>query len=167
MMTCRLYGREETTHFFLLWVPLMHTVIEGCSFDWSKLLSNSLTSWITKYQTQRASGKATSFFMSTYIMDAMCFRMPFPLMSWSWAPSNAEPLHVYHSKLWQDKAAEFIYEIFNWVMVPMHVTSFCNPPPRISDSIVGNLRSVANWYMEEEFSYINIFSTSKFSVGPP
>jgi hypothetical protein len=33
MMTCRLYGREDTTHFFLPWVPLIHTVTEGCSFD--------------------------------------------------------------------------------------------------------------------------------------
>jgi hypothetical protein len=38
MMTCRLYGREDTTHFFLQWVPLIHTVAEGCSFDWAKLL---------------------------------------------------------------------------------------------------------------------------------
>jgi hypothetical protein len=33
MMTYRLYGKEDTTHFFLPWVPLIHTVIEGCSFD--------------------------------------------------------------------------------------------------------------------------------------
>jgi hypothetical protein len=44
MMTCRLYGKEDTTHFFLPWVPLIHTVTEGFSFDWAKLLSNSLTS---------------------------------------------------------------------------------------------------------------------------
>jgi len=33
IMTCRLYGREDTTHFFLQWMPLMHIVVEGCSFD--------------------------------------------------------------------------------------------------------------------------------------
>jgi hypothetical protein len=26
MMMCRLYGKEDTTHFFLQWVPIMHTV---------------------------------------------------------------------------------------------------------------------------------------------
>jgi hypothetical protein len=46
MMTCRLYGREDTTHFFLPWVPLIQTVAEGCSFDWAKLLSDNLTSRI-------------------------------------------------------------------------------------------------------------------------
>jgi hypothetical protein len=80
MMVCRLYGREDTTHCFLPWVPLIYTVTENLSFDWAKLLSNSLTSGITKYQAQKASGKATSFFMSAYIMDAICFMTPFPLL---------------------------------------------------------------------------------------
>jgi hypothetical protein len=160
MMTCRLYGREDTTHFFLPWVPLIHTVAEGCSFDWAKLLSDSLTSRITEYRTQRESGKAASFFMSAYIMDVVCFMTPFPLMSWSWTPSDAKPIHVYHSKLWEDKAADFIYEIFNWVMVSMHVIIFGNPPPRISDSIAANLSSVADWYVEAEFSYIRVFGAS-------
>jgi hypothetical protein len=51
MMTCRLYGRKDTTHFFLPWVPLMHTVAKGCSLDWAKLLSDSMTSRITEYRT--------------------------------------------------------------------------------------------------------------------
>jgi hypothetical protein len=33
MMTCGLYGREDTSHFFLPWVPLMFRVAEGSSFD--------------------------------------------------------------------------------------------------------------------------------------
>ena len=33
MMACRLYGKEDTTHFFLPWVPLIHIVAEGFSFD--------------------------------------------------------------------------------------------------------------------------------------
>jgi hypothetical protein len=158
MMTCRLYGKEDTTHFFLPWVPLIHTVAEGCSFDWAKLLSDSLTSRITEYRMQKASGKAISFFMSAYIMDVVCFMKPFPLMSWSWTPSEAEPIHVYHSKLWEDKATEFIYKIFNWVMVPMHVYIFGNPPLRISDSIAINLSNVADWYVEAKFSYIRVFA---------
>jgi hypothetical protein len=49
MMACRLYGREDTTNFFLPWVPLIHTVSKGISFDWAKLLSDSLTSRIIEY----------------------------------------------------------------------------------------------------------------------
>jgi hypothetical protein len=160
MMACRLYGKEDTTHFFLPWVPLIYTVAEGFSFDWAKLMSDSLTSRITEYRAQKASGRTSSFFMSAYIMDAIFFMTPFPLMSWSWTPSDAEPIHVYHSKLWEDKAKDFIYEIFNWVMVPMHVAIFGHPPPRISDNITANLSNVADWYIEAEYSYIRVFSTS-------
>jgi hypothetical protein len=88
MMTCRLYGKEDTTHCFLPWVPMIHTVIEYCSFDWAKLLSDNLTSRITEYRMQKVNGKAASFFMSAYIMDVVCFTTPFPLMSWSWTPSE-------------------------------------------------------------------------------
>jgi hypothetical protein len=45
-------------------------------------------------------------------------------------------------------------------MVPMHVSIFSNPPPRISDSIVANLGSVVGWYVEAEFSYIRVFGSS-------
>jgi hypothetical protein len=81
-------------------------------------------------------------------------------MSWSWTPSEVEPIHVYHSKLWEDKASDFVYEIFNWVMVPLHVTIFGHPPPRISDSIAVNLSSIADWYVEAEFSYLRVFGAS-------
>jgi hypothetical protein len=105
------------------------------------------------------SKKATSFFMFAYIMDSICFMTPFPLMNWSWVPSNTKPIHVYHSKLWEDKAKEFIYEIFKWVMVPLHVAIFVQPPPMISNSVATNLSSMADWYLEVKFLYIKVFST--------
>jgi len=50
MMTCRLFGREDTSHFFIAWVPLMFWVAEGCSFNWAKILSDSLTNRVTEYR---------------------------------------------------------------------------------------------------------------------
>jgi hypothetical protein len=49
--------------------------------------------------------------MSDYIMDVVCFMTPFPLMGWSWTPDSADTIHEYHSKLWEDKAKDFFYEI--------------------------------------------------------
>jgi hypothetical protein len=45
-------------------------------------------------------------------------------------------------------------------MVSMDAIIFGNPPPRILDSITANLSSVAEWYIEEEFSYIRVFNAS-------
>jgi hypothetical protein len=160
MMTCRLYGREDTSHLFLQWVPLIFRVGEGFSFDWVKMLSDSLTSRVTEYREQKESGKISSFFMSAYIMDVVCFLTPFPLTSWSWTIVEDKPIHVYHAKLWENKTTNFVYEIFNWVMVPLHVTIFGHPPPRISDNIVMNLSSIADWYVEDKFSYLRVFGAS-------
>jgi hypothetical protein len=45
-------------------------------------------------------------------------------------------------------------------MVPLHVVIFGHLPPRISDSIITNLRSIADWYVEAEFSYLRVFGAS-------
>jgi hypothetical protein len=57
MMTCRLFRREDTSYFYIAWVPPMFWVIEGCSFNWAKILSDSLANWVTEYREKRASGR--------------------------------------------------------------------------------------------------------------
>ena len=52
-------------------------------------------------------------------------------------------------------------------MVPLHVTIFSHPPPRISDSVAVNLSSIADWYVEVEFSYLRVFSASVASNSLP
>jgi hypothetical protein len=167
MMMCRLYGRENTTHFLLLWVPIMQTAADVYSFDWAKILSNNLVREITEYQSLKAKGQPAPFFMSAYIMDVICFMTPFPLMGWNWTPNNAKPIHVYHSKLWEDKVKDFFYEICNWVVVPMHISIYGFPTPRISDKIVTNLGKIAYWYIEEHFSYIRVFGCLVPPHAPP
>jgi hypothetical protein len=73
MMLCRLFGKETSAHFLLSWVPIMHEVAEGFSFNWAKILSDSLAKEITEYQSLKAKGKPAPFYMSAYIMDAICF----------------------------------------------------------------------------------------------
>jgi hypothetical protein len=160
MMTCRLFGSEDTAHFYVQWVPLIFRVAEGCSFNWAKILSDNLFNKITEYQEKKAAGKPSGFYMSAYIMDAICARTPFPLMKWAWSPSEDKAVHIYHDKLWENNANNFIYEIFNWVMVPLHVTIFGLLPPRIPDGMAANLSHITDWYVEEEFSYLRVFGAT-------
>jgi hypothetical protein len=105
-------------------------------------------------------GKLAPFNMSAYIMDVICFMTPFPLMGWSLTLTNAEPIGFYHSKSWEDKEKDFIYKICNYVVVSMDISIYGCPPPRISDKIVTNLGKIADWYIEEHFSYIRVFRCS-------
>jgi hypothetical protein len=47
-----------------------------------------------------------------------------------------------------------------YVVVSMHISIYGLPPPRISDKIVTNLGKIADWYIEEHFSYIRVFGCS-------
>jgi hypothetical protein len=49
MMMCRLYRKENTTHLFLPWVSIIHSVEKGYSFDWAKILSDNLVQEIARY----------------------------------------------------------------------------------------------------------------------
>jgi hypothetical protein len=85
---------------------------------------------------------------------------PFPLMNWSWNPACDEPIHVYDSKLWEENVKYFFYEICHYVVKPVHQILYGYAPSRILEPIVGNLRAIADWFIEENFSYVRVFSCS-------
>jgi hypothetical protein len=160
IMLCRLFGKKSPTHFPVEWVSIMHEVAEGYTFNWAKMLSNNLAKEITEYKMVKSKGQPTPFYMSAYVMDAICFMTPFPLMNWSWTLTSTEPIHFYHSKLWEEKAKGLFYEICHSVVVPVHIALYGHPPPRISNRIMGNLGKLADWFIEEKFSYIKVFGCS-------
>jgi hypothetical protein len=70
MMLCRMFRKKIPTHFTVEWVPIIHEVAEGFTFDWGKLLSDNLVKQIEGYTTQKSKGENAPFYMSAYIMDA-------------------------------------------------------------------------------------------------
>jgi hypothetical protein len=85
---------------------------------------------------------------------------PFSLMNWSWTQANSEPIHFYHSKLWEENAKDFFYKICHNVVVHVHIAIYGHPPPRISERIMGNLGKLEDWFIKENFSYIIVFGCS-------
>jgi hypothetical protein len=160
MMLCRLFRKKSPTDFPAEMVPLLHEATEGYSFNWNKILSDNLAKEVMEYQTKRSSGRPVAFYMSAYIMDTICFTTPFALMNWSWNPACPEPIHEYHSKLWEENAKDSFYEICHFVVIPVHQMMFGCAPPRISKSVIGNLKAVVDWFIEENFSYIRVFGCS-------
>jgi hypothetical protein len=148
---------KKPTHFTVDWVPIIHEVAEGFTFNWVKLLSDNLVKQIGVYTSYRSKGEPNPFYMSSYIMDAICLKTPFPLMNWSWTPKTSEPIHIHHSKMWEKNAKDHFYEIFHNVIILIHESLYGNPPPRISKHIMGNLGTIADWYIEERFSYIIVY----------
>jgi hypothetical protein len=160
MMLYRLFGNRIPTHFSLDWVAIMNEVAEGYTFNLAKMLSDNLAKEIIDYKTTISKGHIAPFYISAYVMDAIYFMNPFPLMNWCWAPTSSEPIHFYHSKLWEEKATNLFYEICHNVLVPVHIAIYGHPPPQISERIMGNLGKITDWFIEENFSYIRVFGFS-------
>jgi hypothetical protein len=106
MILCRHFRKKSPTHFPAKWVPLLHEAGEGYSFNWNKIISDNLAKEVMEYQTMRSNGRPVTFYMSAYIMDAICFMTPFPLMNWSWNPTCIELIHEYHSNMWGENAKD-------------------------------------------------------------
>jgi hypothetical protein len=99
------------------------------------------------------------FHVSIYHGRGM-FHDTIPLDELGLESSPRKSVHEYHDKLWENKAEKFTYEIFNWVMVPLHIAIFGHPPPRVLDNIITGLSGIADWYVEAEFSYFRVFRAS-------
>jgi len=152
MMLCRLFGNKIPTHFPTTSVPLIHEAVEGFSFNWDKILSDNLSKEVTEYQNAKSKGQPVAFYMSAYIMDAICFMTPFPLMNLNWNPTSNKPIHEYYSKLWEENAKDSFYEICHFVVIPVHQMFYGYEPPHISQSFMESLKGFVEWFIEENVS---------------
>jgi hypothetical protein len=59
----------------------MNEVTEGFTLNWAKILSDNLAKEIAEYKIVKSKGHSALFYMSSYIMDAIRFMTPFPLMN--------------------------------------------------------------------------------------
>jgi hypothetical protein len=50
--------------------------------------------------------------------------------------------------------------MFHFVVIPVHKMLYGYTPPCILESVIGNLKEVVDWFIEENFSYIRVFECS-------
>ena len=74
-MLCRLFGKPDSTKFSLEWLSLIDAAVNATIMNWAQILSNNLARKIMEYRRKRsvASSVSPPFFMSAYVMDAICF----------------------------------------------------------------------------------------------
>jgi hypothetical protein len=53
MILCRLFGKNNPTHFLVEWVAIMNEVAEGYTFNWDKMLSDNLAKEIDEHQSKK------------------------------------------------------------------------------------------------------------------
>ena len=133
-MMCRLFGSPNTSKFSIEWVPLMQATSESYIIDWGTIFSNNIASQVLYYRNNRSFTSRTvpPFFMSAYIMDAVCFTTDFLNMGWKWTIQIPTPIHVYHSILWKSKYESHFYKICHGVIFLLYQVFFGDKAPILS-----------------------------------
>lgn len=107
-------------------------------------------------------------FMSTYVMDAICFSFSFSSMGWKWTIQDPTPIHIFHVILWESKFHSHFYKICHKVILPIHKEIFSKKEPRLSTKANNDLMSLGRWFREVSFTYIQVFgSPSSPHILPP
>ena len=101
-MLCRIFGMPDINKFSWEWLPLLDAATNATIVDWARVLSDNLATTIGNYRSKRATAQGIypPFYLSAYIMDAICYISKFPVMGWKWKTQDPLPIHVYHKELW-------------------------------------------------------------------
>jgi hypothetical protein len=102
------------------------------------------------------------FYMTTYLIDAVCVAHIFPSFNWVWDSSKA-PIHEYFSQLWEVNYKNHLYDICDYFMAPLHKIIFGVHPHRISPGAIKDLKGIGDWYMTKYYTYVRIYG----ATGPP
>ena len=125
-MLCRLYGYPNMQKLFEEWVPLIKSFVDGYIMDWETILSNNLTTQILNYRQKHNFLERTDppFFMSAYVMDAICFSYYFPSLGWKWIDQFPSAISIYLDIIWETKYHAHFNKICHELMLLIHREAF-------------------------------------------
>jgi hypothetical protein len=77
--------------------------------------------------------KNPSFYMSTYLIDAICVANRFPTFNWAWSLDQIL-IHAYCFQLWKVKCKEYFYDICDYFLLLYTRPSLISPTQDIPRS---------------------------------
>jgi len=81
-MICRIYDEESNTHFRMEWFSMAYRVAKiGKPLNCESILSFNITNRFQDPQGMETHG----FYMSSYLIDAICLSNIFPTFNWAWS----------------------------------------------------------------------------------
>jgi len=130
-MLCCLFGRKNETHFHIDWVSLIQKTLEGYSFNLTQILSDNICKHATSCCASKTEHFFPPFYMFTYIMDNNFYSTPFTQMGWILTKEELKPIHLYHSKIWEENGGDHFYQIFYYIIIPIYENFFYFETPNM------------------------------------
>lgn len=144
----RFYGEKDPEHCKVQWIPLIHNIHhESKCFNWADIVSQNIAKAL-KLSLLSPPGYKQMFCMSILLMDIVSAIVPFPLMKWNYLVDQQLPIRNYAPILWESNFKFHLYDIFHYVMIPLHIILFGKAPPRPSESLKEALESIHHWFVE-------------------
>lgn len=161
VMICRLFSFPNTQKIVVEWVPLIQASSNSEVMDWATILSNNIASKSLEYRKKHSflDRIVPNFYMSAYIIDAICFSFDFLSMGWKWTLEDPTPIHLYHDMIWESKYEPHFYKNWNKVMFPLYKAIFDRNSPRLSQEATIDFIVVGSWFTEENFTYVRVFGS--------
>lgn len=152
----RLYGETNSTHFKEEWVPLVAEIIQLWKFfNWVSILFVNLIKEIWK-ERDSSEGQHVPFFMSAYLVDALCAENEFSGMQYKWVP-NMPLIHIYCQELKAYNYIKFLYELCYNFIAQVYQIIFCRPSSRLSLEACKTMKGLGHWYCKQHYIYIKVF----------
>jgi hypothetical protein len=106
-------------------------------FNRASILSFSIAKRVWEYQCMKNIG----FYMSTYLIDVVFVSNRFPSFNWAWSPDQI-PIHVYCFQLWKVICKEYLCDICDYFLAPLHKAIFDFHPHRISPGAIKSIQGI-------------------------
>jgi hypothetical protein len=156
-MLNQLYGEEKSTHFQTDWLPLAHTIVKmGQVFNWEDILAFNICLHMKNIPGMRK----PCFYMSSYLIDAICSSIQFIDLGWNWDQDQPH-VHVYCFELWSINYKIYFYDICNYFLSPLYTVLFGFPRHKISIEAQTGMKGVADWYLGKYYSYIRVYGSTR------
>lgn len=125
IFSCRIYRQKSTKTFREGWEILLDQLVrDGRPFNWSDLLVQQLKSHVAK-AWNLPKNEQTRFFMSKYLLDAICAQQQFPSMNWTWTPQETT-MNIYFKSIFYCSYQGVMARLTYHFIIPLYkLLDFC------------------------------------------
>lgn len=133
------------------WIPIIHSILhDEKRLNWDSILSQNITNALELSLISPPDQKHI-FYMFSFLMDIIIVLVPFPLMKWNYPFNQQLPIHNYAQILWEINSKFHLYDIFHYIVIPLHEVIFVKAPPRISEGLKEGLKSICHCFFRNYF----------------
>lgn len=145
-MFCKLYSYPNVSKFPDTWVCLIDGAYKSYIFYYATLLYDNIAKYILYFHTSWSFSEniIPPFYMSTYIIDYLCFSLDDLAMGWKWTPFDPLPIHIYHNIFWESNYLDHFYKNYYLVTIPIYEIVFYVKPPQMTLKAMNSLKKIEN-----------------------